>query len=128
MQANSLTRTTYMLIEILTNLLSLNIGYFIGLIANNIVIVFGLVAVSYLFSPKNFLARFVAVIFVVSALLDMQNIHNFVFYTGFALFLVMLARISFLTISESNPNLRKYSPLFYAVASYAVLFYINFFG
>ena len=114
--------------ELLTNLLSLNINYFIGLVVNNIVLVFGLIAVSYFFSPKNFIARFIAVVFVVTALMDMQNVHNFVFYTGFALFLVMLARISFLTISESNPSLQKHSALFYAVASYAVLFYINFFG
>ena len=117
-----------MLLEMLSNLADFNIGYFTGLATGNLVLAFGIVSVSYFFSPKDFFARFVAIIIVVSAMMDLQHVHNFIFYSAAALFLLMLARMVFLTISESNPGTQKYSPLLFAVATYAVLFYINFFG
>jgi len=117
-----------MLLEMFSNIAALNLTYFIGLATGNLVILFGIIAVSYFFSPKNFFARFVAIVFVVSALVDLQHVHNFVFYSASAMFLLWLARVTFITISESRPSTQKYSPLLFAVATYAVLFYVNFFG
>ena len=117
-----------MLLEMLSNLAALNISYFIGLALGNPLLLFGIVSVSYFFSPKKFFARFIAIVFVISAMNDLQTVHGFVFYAASAMFLLWMARVVFLTISESNPNTQKYSPLLFAVATYAVLFYVNFFG
>lgn len=117
-----------MLIEVLSNLASLNLGYFISLITGNLFWIFGFVSASYYFRGKNFWMRFFTIIFVVCGLMDIQKVYNLRFYVGGALLLLCLGRIVVLTTVAKTKGGEKYMPLFYALTTYSVLFYFNFFA
>ncbi len=117
-----------MLIEILSNLVSLNISYFIHLVMNNLFWLFGFAAVSYYFRGKNFCLRFFTTVFMVYGMLDMQKVHNLYYFVGGALIILYLSRMAVLTAVAKTKGAEKYLPLFYSLISYSVLFYFNFFG
>ena len=117
-----------MLVELLMNLASLNFGYFVDLAMGNLFWVFGFVAAAYYFRGKNFWLRLITIIFVVYGLMDLQRVHNLVFFAGSALLILFMGRMSVLIFAESTKGGAKYLPFLFALVTYSVLFFVNFSG
>jgi len=117
-----------MILDLISNLVSPNIGYFVSLVTNNLFWLFGFLAVAQFFSPKKFIRRFVLVVILVTSMSALQGVHNFVFYAAIPLFMVALGRIAVLAWVSNTSGGEKLMPLYFVGVTYTVLFYFNFFG
>lgn len=117
-----------MLLEMLSHALALDAGYFANLISGNLFWVFGFISAAYYFKGKSFWSTFFIIIFVIASMMDLQQVHNLAFYVGGALMMAMLGRVVVLAFLANLKGGERHMPLGYAIVTYSVLFYFNFFG
>lgn len=116
-----------MIVEIISNLLALNFGYFADIFTGGIFWVFAFSAAGYYFgNGKKILLNFIVITGLLLTFADLLHAHDLLFYTAPALLVLYLARITVLTYLEKS-GLGRNLPLAFSLTTYAVLFYYNFF-
>lgn len=96
-----------MLVNFLTHLLALDIGWFIGLIAGNLFLLFGFLMLAHIFSPKRWIAFFFVFTFVVWGWTDIATITGWsILLAGFLLlsYFKTLAAVALVENSPLPPN------------------------
>ncbi|MFH1255662.1 MAG: hypothetical protein V1494_00040 [Candidatus Diapherotrites archaeon] len=97
-----------MLLEFLSHLLALDIGWILQLALGNIFLIFGFIAIIYFFSNgKNVLYGFVALTLTMWIWVDFQNSSGMVWTIASFVALFFLVKLSVLAISEYTPALKN---------------------
>ncbi|MBI5553679.1 MAG: hypothetical protein HY917_02955 [Candidatus Diapherotrites archaeon] len=111
--------------EALLHLLNLDLTWWVELVLNNLLWVFGLyVAGSFFFKEKPF-KGFLAIVFNLFVFLDFLNAGHFVFLVGGMLGIFYIVKFTILKFAEDSPSLRHNLVAINEVSGWLVLVMYN---
>ena len=97
-----------MLIEILSHLMNFDIGWFVALLADNLLMAFMLFAVFAIFlEGQNILKGSLVIFITLFAFLDFEKVLGVTFFTGSFMLIYYISKLSVLAIAEGIPSLKS---------------------
>ncbi|MFH1586292.1 MAG: hypothetical protein ABID38_00380 [Candidatus Diapherotrites archaeon] len=98
-----------MLLEIIGHLYALDLGWFIGLATNSVMITFMLFAVFFIFlEGKKVLKGSIVIFITLFAFLDFEKVIGIPLFVGGTLLIYYITKIAVLALVENNKYLKKY--------------------
>ena len=115
-----------MFLEILGHLLALDIGWLFGLVLNNLLWAFGIIALAFFVTGgKNFVYAGLLIFLSIALVDSFSFLAGWVFLVGGFLLLNYMARISFLNFVENNPALSESLVLWNEVFAFGFFILFN---